>query len=250
MKAHLAESPTLTPAWTQPRLIEQRGTDHAPLHSRRSFMDRVAPDARAELESSGIVRSFRSGEVAFLQGERAGRVAIVIGGRAKLTAAGDEGRSVFLGLRCVGDGIGLMDLMDEAPRNSTVTAVGQLTLRVFSLGEFTTMLDHHRDLYSAVSSVLAERVRELGSQRLHSMCPVPTRLAECLLHLAEEHGERRADGALVIDLPFSQDDLAMIVATSRDSVAKTLMVWRRRRIVETSRRSITILDPELLRASV
>lgn len=213
-------------------------------------MDRLSADVRAEVESGGIVRSFRSSEVAFLQGERAGRVGIVICGRAKLTAAGVEGKSVFLGLRCVGDGIGLMDVMDEAPRNSTVTAVGPLTLRVFSLDEFMTLFDNHRGLSSAVSSVLAERVRELGSQRLHSMCPVPTRLAECLLHLAEEHGEYRPDGALVIDLPFSQDDLAMIVATSRDSVAKTLMVWRRRRIVETSRRSITILDPALLRSSV
>lgn len=38
----------------------------------------------------------------------------------------------------------------------------------------------------------------------------------------------------------------MIITTSRDSVAKTLMIWRRQRIVETGRRQLTIIDPERL----
>ena len=74
---------------------------------------------------------------------------------------------------------------------------------------------------------------------------VPQRLAQCLVSLARLHGVEE-DGAVVVDLPLSQLDLANIVGASRDAVAKTLQSWRDSDLVRTSRRRIEMLDLDAL----
>lgn len=227
----------------------RNGEPAVSLSARRSFEERLDVAAASSLSMRGMVRIYRAGEVAFLQGERPGRVAVVVEGVVKVTATSEDGRSTILDLRDVGDGVGLMEALDEGPRTSTVTALSTAALRLMTADDFADFLARHPSAREAAAAVLADRVRRAVDDRLRSTDPVPIRLASCLLRLAADHGDRRDDDTFVIDLPLSQDDLAMIVCTSRDSVAKTLMVWRRQHIVETSRRCITILDPVRLEES-
>ncbi len=213
---------------------------------RMSFEDHLSDSARADLATRGSHRTFRPGEIAFLQGERAGRCAVVVTGVFKVTAASVDGRSAFLDLRRRGDGVGLLEALDGGPRTSTVTAMTPTSVRMMGLSEFRNFLSQHRSAQAASSLVVADRVRTSIEDRLRSCDAAPVRLANSLLRLAADHGEPQPDGAIVIGLPLTQDDLAMIITTSRDSVAKTLMIWRRQRIVETGRRQLTIIDPERL----
>ena len=91
-------------------------------------------------------------------------------------------------------------------------------------------------------------VRSIVDERLRSSGSSPTRLAACLLQLAAEHGREHPDGSIAIEIPLTQADLALMIAASRESVAKTLVTWRRQRIVATARRHLTIVDVERLLA--
>jgi CRP-like cAMP-binding protein len=74
------------------------------------------------------------------------------------------------------------------------------------------------------------------------------RVARRLVGLAEEFGTPGADGSVHIDVPITQDDLAGWTGSSREAIAKALSALRSRGLVTTSRRSITVLDLEGLRA--
>jgi CRP/FNR family transcriptional regulator, cyclic AMP receptor protein len=72
------------------------------------------------------------------------------------------------------------------------------------------------------------------------------RLAGLLLGLAERLGGRAA-GVIEIALPLSQDQLASLAGTSRATVARALNDWRKRGLIRTGQRRITLIDVAALR---
>ena len=221
--------------------------DRGSLDGRSAFRDRLDPVDRLELDSLGTTRILRSGQVLFLQGERGGRVAIVRSGLVKVSAADEQGRVSLLGFRRPGELIGDIEALDDLTRDATAVVVEPSSVQVVPATEFLGFLRSHPLAAVAFARVLAQQVRSGVDHRLRSAQSVAERLAVCLLRLTEQHGQRRIeDGALVIGVPLSQDDLASLVDASRDSIAKTLTTWRRLKIVETGRRHLAVVDMDRL----
>ncbi len=223
----------------------QRLSD-APEARRRHELDDGRPTSAVEvgtLRAIGTVRTLRSGEMLFLQGERGGRLAVIEHGLIKATAADERGRAVLLGIRGPGDLVGESDAFDASARCASAVALGPATVRIIAARDVTHLVTLSPELGVRLSEALVERVRESIAHRLLAAHPVQVRLASCLLHLADRFGEP-VDGVVHLRLPLTQDDLAALVDSSRDAVAKTLTHWRRLGLVETGRRRISILDPE------
>jgi hypothetical protein len=72
------------------------------------------------------------------------------------------------------------------------------------------------------------------------------RLAGLLLGLAERL-DRQAGGPIEIVLPLSQEELADLAGTSRATVTRALDSWRRRGLIRTGQRRITLIDVPGLR---
>ena len=86
----------------------------------------------------------------------------------------------------------------------------------------------------------SQRQLELGtSDALGRVC---SRLAE----LADRHGVPDG-GAIRVDSPLSQEDLADWAGLSRDAVVKALKTMRGLGWIETGRRRITLYDLEAVR---
>lgn len=64
---------------------------------------------------------------------------------------------------------------------------------------------------------------------------VRQRFARKLLELAQRFGTQTADGTL-IEARMTQQDLAEMVGTTRETLAHTLSAFRAGRLVDTSRR--------------
>ena len=67
------------------------------------------------------------------------------------------------------------------------------------------------------------------------------RLANLLPILAQKFGEKR-DGAVTIDLRLTHQDLAAMVASTRESVTKVLNEMRNRDLIEIESERITLKD--------
>jgi CRP-like cAMP-binding protein len=71
------------------------------------------------------------------------------------------------------------------------------------------------------------------------------RLANLLPLLAQKFGQRR-DGLVTIDLRLTHQDLAAMVASTRESVTKVLNEMRNRDVIEVEAGRITLKDPATL----
>ncbi|MGI8659127.1 MAG: Crp/Fnr family transcriptional regulator, partial [Candidatus Limnocylindria bacterium] len=88
----------------------------------------------------------------------------------------------------------------------------------------------------------SEREREVMAFR-----SVEQRLAARLLELLGRFG-RDADSGQAIDARLTQQELADMIGTSRETLATTVSSLRERRIVEMANQRVVILDVEQLRA--
>ena len=73
------------------------------------------------------------------------------------------------------------------------------------------------------------------------------RLAKRLLSLAEQYGKHPTVGGPV-EVRLSQQDLANLVGTSRESVNKQLRAWETEGILEIGRARVVLKRPEALEA--
>ena len=68
-----------------------------------------------------------------------------------------------------------------------------------------------------------------------------------LLELAQRFGVDTPDGAIAVEMPISQEELASWAAASRESTARALRTLRELGLIETHRKRMVVLDAEGLR---
>jgi CRP-like cAMP-binding protein len=210
-------------------------------------METIDPLARAALENAGTVRRVRPGTVLLLEGERSDRLAVILSGLVKVSTVLEDGNHVVLAFRGAGELVGELATIDGGTRSASATAVTECEVRLVPATEFRALLGAHPSLALGLIDMLVARLRESDQQRVHYAADgVARRLARSLLQLADTNGVAEEDGSVVVDLAISQDDLAGLVAASRDSVARTLKSWRSQGLVETARRRVRLRDPAAL----
>lgn len=215
----------------------------------RGLLDRLPAADRAELERRGTRRRYRAGAPLFHEGDPSDWVAVVLGGRVKVSAVAGEGKEVVLAVCSSGDVLGELSAIDGLSRSATATAVDTVEALVVPVAGFRGFLGASPTASLLLLQSIAGRLRDADRREveytaLDSMSRVATRLVE----LAERFGVPDRQGGVEIRLPITQDELAGWSGCSREAVGKALQALRARGWVRTGRRSIVVVDPQGLRS--
>jgi CRP-like cAMP-binding protein len=214
------------------------------------FWDLLPPEERRALRSLGRDRVFQPGAALCIEGDPATHVFILLEGWVKVIAATDDGREFIVALRGAGDIVGEVAGETSGHRNATIAAMITVQALIVGYERFVAFLDTSRGGSHAYRRVLAHRWSDAEALlRVRAMTNGAQRLAGLLLSLAERLGGQQ-EGIVEIALPLSQDELANMAGTSRATVARALTGWRRRGLIQTGQRRITLTDvPALRRAA-
>jgi CRP-like cAMP-binding protein len=213
------------------------------------FLERLGEPACSALASLGRLRHFEGGTPLFLEGDVGVNVMIVRAGHVKVFASSADGRERVFAIRGPGDVLGDLSAIDGRPRSASGTALEPVTAQVVTADEFRAFLANTPHAALALLQVVIARMRD--SDRLRAefgVLDTTRRVAMRLAELADLVGEPNANG-IRLTLPLTQDDLASWVSASREAVARALASLRRRGLITTGRREITILDLPNLRAA-
>jgi CRP-like cAMP-binding protein len=223
-----------------------------------SFLGSLAADERTALGQIGHARSYRRGERMILEGDQNDTTYLVLEGRVRVFTGTPEGNEVTLCVRGPGDLIGEMGALDPGGRRSAnVIALEPVRCRVIAARELQAFLEAHPRSTLALLRLVIGRLRGADRRRTEfGPYDATRRLARVLIEAADEaaagapaHGGRR-DGAagVQLGLALSQHELSGLIGASRESVARGMAELRRRGLVTTGRRSVTILDADGLRS--
>src|SRR4029453_6726200 len=217
-----------------------------------SFLALLSDRDRSDLLSLGHPRAFRRGASIVVQGDHSDVVLVLLRGLVKVTLDTDDGHEILLSVLRPGDLIGEFEAIDhdDGPRTASNIALDVVFTRVMTGDEFRFYLETHPGAALAVLRAIIRRLRVADQRRIDSGSrDTVGRLAHLLVELADEHGRSTSTG-VDIDIPLTQQELASLIGSSRESIVRSLRVLRSHQLVTTGRRRITIRDLGGLRLEV
>jgi CRP-like cAMP-binding protein len=214
-----------------------------------SFLAMLDPEDRAALLRLGHPRRYRRGATILLQGHRSETVFILLAGRVKVLLGTADGDEIVLAVLGAGELLGEFEAIEdhEDGRAASNVALEPVECRMLTAAEFLDFLDSHARATRLLLRVIIRRLRTADRRRVDSAAlDTPHRLARYLVELSEA-GTDRSAAEIDIDIPLTQEEVATLIATSRESVVRALASLRSRGLVTTARRRITIRDLNGLR---
>jgi CRP/FNR family cyclic AMP-dependent transcriptional regulator len=203
------------------------------------------PDARAALLSLGRVRRYGRGATLFMQGGRDDIVCVLLEGRVKVTLDTPDGREIVLAVLGPGDLLGEWEAIEPelVSRAASNVALEPVECRVFAADDLRRFLVAHP---TAALELLRVTIRKFLTADRRRVDATALDASHRLAHFLVERADAQRESEL--DIALTQEELASLIASSRESVVRALTALRTRGLIETGRRQITITDMEGLRA--
>jgi CRP/FNR family cyclic AMP-dependent transcriptional regulator len=192
-------------------------------------------------------RRFRRGEVLFHEGDPGDALFVVASGAVKVVVPSEDGEEAILATLRRGDFLGELALLDGAPRSASAVALEPTETLALPREQFLSLVATEPAIRDALMASLAGELRRLTTHvaELHFL-DLTGRLAARLSRLAEEHGEPMPDGAVRLDAPLTQSDLAAMIGATRQSVNKLLGEFEADGLLRIERDSIVVPDMDRL----
>ncbi|ATB43140.1 hypothetical protein CYFUS_008620 [Cystobacter fuscus] len=189
----------------------------------------------------------RKGAVLFHQADSASSTYLVLSGQLKLTQVTADGARTFLRILGPGQLLALISALEistypataKAERPSVVMGWEGKTLDQLFLEVPGLARNGLRILYGRLRE-MQERFGELAAERTER------RLARALSKLALQVGRPGLNGAIVLELTLSREELAEMIGTTLFSVSRILNQWKKNGWVLLGRQSITLTEPDAL----
>jgi CRP/FNR family transcriptional regulator, cyclic AMP receptor protein len=191
-----------------------------------------------------VVRRFARGGVIVHQGDVGEEFWLIESGRVALRVTSPSGEAVTLSVLSPGQAFGEMALVGRRRRTATATALEPVVARAMSQNSFEALRRSHPAVDRLLVDILASRVDRLSTQLAEALyLPVDIRLARRLLTLCEVY--RR--GTDPVELRLTQEDIALVVGTSRPTANQILNRLSAEGTVELGRGVVRVVDEPALR---
>ena len=229
----------------KPNAIDEE--DNVLLHT--ALFKQVSPDEAEELIPFLRHAAFVKGEHIFSEGDTDHRLYLLEQGRVKLIRTSSDERVQLLSIHAPGEVLGEIPVFDPTGGPRTASAVAMMNgTRVVWLEHDALFhwLDQHPRVAVDMLQVMAARLRA-NNERISELVfmDVPARLAKTLLNLGTRFGEPVEEG-LRVPHDLTQEELAQLVGSSRETVNKALMDFANRGWIAREGRSIIIYQPGML----
>jgi CRP-like cAMP-binding protein len=165
---------------------------------------------------------------------------IILKGRVKVVIFGDSGREVILTLLKTGEFFGEMALLDDLPRSASVVAAEDSKVLVLTRDQFAEYVRRNPAIGLNVMAELSRRLRRADEIISNlALLDVYSRVAHIMIDMAKRDGEECEEGILIRDRP-TQQEIASMIGTSRETVSRVLSEFQRRGFVEMRGREILL----------
>ena len=206
------------------------------------------------LISDAVMRRLPRHSWLFYEGDHTDDVYLVIAGLLKMMKTAADGSEVMLAIRGAGDLVGELSVFDARPRLVSAVTMTETSVLPIDRDRFSRVMDEHPGLTLVLLADLAGQLRSVALQTLalaagDATVLVSRRLFQLASGSKYELLRSQQSGRTVVDLPFSQHELATWAGVSLRSTVATLSQLRQDGIITTSRLHFEVLDLDRLRSS-
>jgi CRP/FNR family cyclic AMP-dependent transcriptional regulator len=198
-----------------------------------------SPNLR-ELAARGRVQSYRKDVVIIQEGDYGDTLHIILSGRVKVFATGDNDREVVIDTHGPGEFIGEMSL-DGGPRSASIITLEPMVCSVVTRVTLRDHIAQHPDFaFDLLAKVIRRARRATMNVKNLALLDVYGRVARTLLDMAEE-----IDGIKIIRHKVSRQDMAKVVGASREMVSRVMKDLEERGVIETQDNGSVVIKERL-----
>jgi CRP/FNR family transcriptional regulator, global nitrogen regulator len=216
-------------------------------HSTGGFAATSAPDGFGlkDFEEAGlraVERRFGPKDIIFTPGDPDDQLYFVLSGTVRLYKIYGDYKEATTALLKDGGVFGKLSLVEGRWQDVFAEAVTEARIAGIQKASLERVVKSDPEFALRLFSSLSERLRqsdEVIESLLHR--EVSTRLATLLVNLGERFGEEDESGTL-IGVRLTHQDLANMIASTREAVSKVMSEFQRDGLIETRSRRIFILD--------
>lgn len=210
----------------------------------------LTDDQVALLAASVGVQSFDDGEMIFLQGSVGDALYIILSGQVRIYTNGESGQEHTVRIFRASEFFGELALLDGQPRSASARAMGATTVLTLRRAAFLHTIHTCPPIAAAVLEAMAQRLRQTTVFAEHlADLSAPRRVVRQIVDLAMQYGVSDG-GATRIDLRLTQDDLASLAGTTRETVNRVLSSLRDQGLIRVERMRVSVLSMPLLEESL
>lgn len=189
-------------------------------------------------------QSYKKGEIIYTQGEEIRYISFLKKGLLKLFNPGESCSDQIISIAKPDDCIGLLSVFSNTHYQYSVAAIEDSDVYYLELSRVKAIVRDNGNFgikllgrISKAADAIIFNTYTLNRKNLRG------RIAYCLMEFSE--GIYRKD---VFDLPVSRKEIAELIGMTTENVIRILSEFRRDGIIGMQGKTITILNPELLRA--
>lgn len=216
-----------------------------------AFFRDLDPTIVVEVARRAVAKRLPDGARLFARGDPPDGLYGLLSGAVRISSLGPDGREVLVTVLEPGQWFGEISLFDGLPRTHDAHAKGDTVLLLLPRREFQELLDRRPALYPHFTRQLCARLRRVFTALEDwAFLDVASHLARRLLEMSDTAAVAapEADGALSVRL--SQEELARLLGSTRESVGKVLKGWERQGLVELAYGRVVIRNRDGLAAMV
>ena len=171
---------------------------------------------------------------------------IIISGRVQVAVITSEGKKSILATLKRGEFFGEMAILDGEPRSASVVAAEPCELLLLYRKSFLDILKRYPAIAIQMLIEMSKRLRRANKHiNTLSLMSVYGRVADALLRLAREQGQKQGSIIIIPNRPTHQV-LADMVGSSRETVSRILSQLQKKHYISIDRSRMVILDAEKL----
>jgi len=210
--------------------------------SEQGFWTLLSKAEQDDLISLGLSREYSPRATLCLEGDPNMHVFILLAGWVKIFSTTKDGQEIMLALRGDGDFVGETAGETTGRRNAAIQAIDEVHALIVPYDKFSSFLDANQSANHAFRHVMTQKFNDTDAMlRRRAGTIGAQRLAALLIDLASRHG-REVRGGIDLVMPLSQAELASLAGTSRATITRAYGSWRKRGLIRTGQRRITIRD--------
>ena len=204
------------------------------------FMQHLSAEANLELKSMMFATSYPAGAILFAEKDAPRMVFVVLEGEVKLSINSSDGKRLILRIAKKGEIIGIAAALSGNPQDMTAETLYPAKLAPIGRRDYMNFLLRHPEAYQTLTEELGRQFT-LACEQLRTVVlstSAPEKLARLLLEWGESG--QTTDSGIRFRFSLTHGEIGEFIGASRETVTRTLSVFKSRRLVMFNGSTLTI----------
>jgi CRP-like cAMP-binding protein len=219
----------------------------AALLKRIPLLEGLQPAVLERIAGYLHLRNFERGQYVLRKGNPGDQLLFLLSGQLQVVDVTQDGRDVGLNFLEPGDYFGELSVIDGLPRTASVVATAHSQIAVLGRAHALDLFFHQPLIAERVLTRMAKAIRKASDYR--SILALPNAFQR-VYALLDQMKTVAPGGLTIIERLPTQQEIAIMINTSRETVSRAMQILNQKGIVEKDLKRLIVRKPDVLKKAI